>query len=388
MAMQTGKSGLASVLNAESRKVFEASKAKVEVPQDFGDLPAGISGIARLVRCGFKKVDQVKPGDKSGAKVGDYWFNAMGVVVDPVWYTDDKGNRVRIAGKQTRIIEAVFDTPNKEGERARKTQAEHVEWIMRQLKFLLGGTLESFDANDLEAVCEILTKQKPYFAFSTSSGTQPPRPGQKPMIFHNWQGRVDDFVPEQSDKPMVKDNTGSANAQSQSPNGVHQQPAQSQPANRIVDTGSVERRNVAPTPPNQQFDEFGDIDSLVERASSGDEKAGAELTEMAVSAGVPKSDVEDAADWEAVGVLIKDQQSEGAAVEEVDENDDPVDNETGKPVTPKIGTVYKYKGKGMKRAVDVECIKVNTKQSKCTLKDMSSEKEYADVPFADVLPPA
>jgi hypothetical protein len=376
MAMQTAKSGIAGILGDAAKKVFEANKAKVEVPQDYGELPIGVSGIARLVRCGFKKIEEIKPGDKSGAKLGDYWFNAMGVVVEPTWFTDEQGNRHRVAGKQTRIIEAVFDTPKKsDSEYSRSTQAEHVEWIIRQLKFLLGGTLQDFTVNDLDAICEILTKQRPYFAFSITGGKPTPQ-YPKPRGFHNWQGRVDDFNPAQVVQPMVKDNTAQTN-------GTHPPAQSSQPVNRIVDHGNVsDKRTVAPTPPTQEFDEFGDIDSLIERANKGDDDATAELTEMAKSAGVPEEDVENAVDWTAVGVLIKDQQSEGAAEEGSESGDD------DEVFTPKVDRVCKYKDKKKKKVVDVICVKVNQAKGICTLKNMSTEELYPNVLISEVLPPA
>jgi len=390
MPMQSAKSGLASILNDAAKKVFEANKAKVEVPQDFGELPIGVSGIARLVRCGFKRVDQVKPGDKSGAKVGDYWFNAMGVVVEPTWFTDDTGNRHRVAGKQTRIIEAVFDTPKK-SEAGRSTQAEHLDWIMKQLKYLLGGTLESFTVNDLESVCEILTKQKPYFAFSITSGKPSPQ-YPKPRGFHNWQGRVDDFnpnnVPAQSSssgntKPMVNDTT---TAGKPSTNGTHAVNT-SQPANDVV-----RRNTVMPPTPSQEestdhpFDEFGDMDSLATKANKGDEAAMAQLTEFAKNAGVPEEDVENAKNWNEVVMLIKDQQTDGAAVDS-GEGDEGGESQEEVDPTPKLDTVYKYWDKKKKKTVDVLCIKVNVNKSICSLKNQSTNEIYPNVPFEEVLPP-
>jgi hypothetical protein len=403
MVMQTAKSGIAGILGDAAKKVFEQNKAKVEVPQDFGELPIGVSGIARLVRCGFKKIEEIKPGDKSGAKVGDYWFNAMGVVMEPTWFTDEQGNRHRVAGKQTRIIEAVFDTPKKsDSEYARSTQAEHVEWIIRQLKFLLGGTLQDFSVNDLDAICEILTKQRPYFAFSITGGKPTPQ-YPKPRGFHNWQGRVDDFVlSNQPAQPMVKDNTGVSSLNrdntTKPTNGVNTS-AQSSPStvnsDRTVTTTSQERQrnsapnmretNVAPTP-NDEPDEFGDIDSLIARANKGDDDATAELTEMAKNAGVPEKDVENAVDWTAVGVLIKDQKSDGAAAPpDEDEEGDGDDDEV---FTPKADKVCRYKDKKKKKVVDVLCVKVNQVKGICTLKNMATEELYPNVLISEVLPPA
>lgn len=387
MAMQTAKSGLAARLNDKAKQSFEKNKSKVETPMDMGEMPGGVSGIARLVRIGFTPITEVKPTDKHGGKVGDYWFTAMGVVVEPQWCVDGKGNKVRIAGKQTRLIEACFDQPVKPGasERARFSQEDHLEWIQRQIKFLMpGNSLGDYTVNDLEMVCEILTKQKPYFAFSTSEGEPNPQ-YPKPRVFHNWNGRVDDFNPTTADVSagQVKDNSA---AKSQpSTNGSHAsgQPAQntqaSQPVNRVA--------NVAPTP-NEEFDEFGDIDSLVQRAGDGDEDAGAELTQLAIKAGVPEEDVKTAQTWDDVAVLIKDKQSDSNSFTTDDDNGSSGDDEPQKVITPKLGTVYRYKGKGMKNPVDVECVKVNTKSSKCNLKNMATEKVYEDVPFAEVLPPA
>jgi hypothetical protein len=405
MVMQTAKSGLAGILGDAAKKVFEQNKAKVEVPQDFGDLPIGVSGIARLVRCGFKKIEEIKPGDKSGAKVGDYWFNAMGVVVEPTWFTDDAGNRHRVAGKQTRIIEAVFDTPKKsDSEFARNTQAEHVEWIQRQLKYLLGGTLERFSVNDLEAICEILTKQRPYFAFSITGGKPTPQ-YPKPRGFHNWQGRVDDFNPGQPQQPMVKDNTSvsslnrdNTNSHTNPTNGVHATAqSTSQPVNRVASksanpsspTSSQEVAN-APSLNREDttgsgFDEFGDLDSLATKANKGDEDAMAELTEHAKNAGVPEEDVENASDWTQVVVLIKDQQNDGAATPP-DEDDD--DNDDDDVFTPKVDKACRYRDKKMKKVVDVICVKVNQAKGICTLKNMSTEALYPNVLISEVLPPA
>jgi hypothetical protein len=143
--------------------------------------------------------------------------------------------------------------------------------------------------------------------------------------------------------------------------------------------------NVAPTP-NDAPDEFGDIDSLIARANKGDDDATAELTEMAKNAGVPEKDVENAVDWTAVGVLIKDQQSERATFPpsengEHDENDNDV-------FTPKVDKVCKYKDKKKKKVVDVLCVKVNQVKGICTLKNMNTEELYPNVLISEVMPPA
>jgi hypothetical protein len=132
-------------------------------------------------------------------------------------------------------------------------------------------------------------------------------------------------------------------------------------------------------------DEFGDLDSLAEKADAEDKQAQKSLEVMATEAGVPRDAVKKARSWADVAALIAaanqpvdeeeeevEDEDEGTEVTEggsPDESDDGEEDEWDGPV---VGDMYSYRiGK---RLADVEVLEVNAVKQTVTVKNYSEPK--------------
>jgi hypothetical protein len=77
MPGQKGKSGFLAKHGDRMRKAFDAHKGDETEYSSFGDLPAGVEGVAQLVEC---RLTQVKEGKKNA---GEWLFYAAGAVKQP-----------------------------------------------------------------------------------------------------------------------------------------------------------------------------------------------------------------------------------------------------------------------------------------------------------------
>ncbi len=130
------------------------------------------------------------------------------------------------------------------------------------------------------------------------------------------------------------------------------------------------------------------------------------LEAMAHEAGCDKNTVTAADSWEEVADMIraamapKEQASEVEAQEESDPEEAPEESsdeseeeeskEDEEDNTPAVGGVYDYRpisnktGKPGKQ-ITVEVQSVSLKKQTCTVKDLAADKEYKDVPWAQLI---
>lgn len=212
MAAQVTPSKLLARMGAALVTSHQKHKSE-EPPTPNMDLPGGIKG-------GVAQVRKVWFGEfKDGKHKGQPFFMAQASVVSPKIY-----DGVPVAGLFTRIgPEPLCATPEKTGERSRKTFDDHYQWVLGQLKLLagkaaveaIGGTPEQIDAG-LQNLMALIGKQKPFIAFETREGarqTTGPYAGKPPMVFHEWGGVVT-FTQngDATQLPGVNDTTAAAEA--------------------------------------------------------------------------------------------------------------------------------------------------------------------------------
>src|SRR5688500_9963932 len=133
MAKQTAKSGIMQKLGSRFVNAYNEHKDDEVVYSSFGDLPGGVSGVAKLIECKF---DVVKPDEKNPNKekknLGQPYFSAQGVVMEPREFVDEKNNVHRVAGKRTSIFQMMCDTTDGQGNKV--TVEENTKQVVQHLK--------------------------------------------------------------------------------------------------------------------------------------------------------------------------------------------------------------------------------------------------------------
>lgn len=357
--MATG--GLAGKLN---KKAFESHKNDETVYSGGGECPAGIeSGVAQLVECKF---DQYKEGDMKG----QYFFYAAGVVVTPKIH-----DGVPVLGLRTSIREPLCDTPN----RSRKTQDEHIAWVLNELR-KLGVDTSELGVDDLEATAAALKEAGPHFRFRTWKG-EATKEYPNPRTNHQWQGirGLEDFVPE--------DETADAVVEEDAADGDEEE-VEEAPKKTAAKKKAVAKKQPEPEPEEEEEDSE-DLDTLAESADDNDEDAAVRLTELATAAGITEKKIESAKNWKAVVKMIRDA-SPAEEEDTSDEGEEESDSEE-ESADPEVGEIWMYKPHGSKKAVECEILSVNADNETVTLKnldtnktimDTKNPKKKAEVPFS------
>jgi hypothetical protein len=418
-------SGVFSRYGPKAVEAFNKHKGDETEYGNFGELPPGIDGgVAQLVDC---RVLEIKEGKQNA---GELMFFARGVVVEPEEVEDPRtGLVVRIKNRNTTISEPLFHTPG----RARETFEDHMAHVLNQLR-KLGLSTEDIAATDEEFNAQLATLKEsaPFFRFGTWMG---PKNDQypNPRVNHRWEGTqgLEDYTPPDEGSP-VEDETepaassersvgnGSATRPPVSPSSPPARPPLSRPSGRPAvappaptrptsqaeipkaSTDHLDGKPVAPysrsparpsgkpvaqpvAPPAEVVDEFGDLDSLAEKADAEDKESQKSLEAMATQAGIPKEAVKKARSWADVAALIAaanqpgdEEEEEGGDEDEgtevteggsPDESDDGEEDEWEGPV---VGDMYSYRiGK---RLADVEVLEVNAVKQTVTVKNYSEPK--------------
>lgn len=364
MPMEVKKSGLMAKYGS---KLQQAAVAHADDPVDYGfqPVPAGITrGIAQLVECKFDVY-------KTGKTAGEYYFRAAGVVIEPK--TVMKGaNEITVEGMQTSIMEPVCDTTTADGKKT-TTIEEHVSKIQNEMK-KLGGP--GFDVTDLESAAAMLKEAAPYFYFSTTvkAGTNNPDGTVKypEGVWENWHGSkgLEDYVPE--DAGGTVDNSAT-------PPPI--QPKAAPPTVKPTSQKSPTKPSTAKAPPppapepDQSFNEFEDMDSLVAAANEDVQEAKDKLTELAMEAGHIEEVVAAADSWDAVVEMINNPVSKGEG-----------EATTEEPWVPAVGEVYYWQPpkdpknpKKVVKKVEATILTVNPKTSTVTIKRLDTGKAVMDV---------
>lgn len=405
MAANVTQSALLKRLGPKFEQAFQSAKGEVlEVRRD---LPGGIkNGIARLVDCKFDE-------HKDGANKGKVFFYAAASVLEPAFFND--GHRsFKIEGLRTSITEPIYDTPN----RSRKTLEEHAQWVTKMLGLLYGRPLTDFnEGTDMADVVALLLEEQPFISFETSTLPQAkavqkgkswfvvqngradvgpfatqealkekfPNIGGDPMIYHSWGGRVDytSVVTE-----AVQDNSTLPT------NGSPPETEAARVTNRLLPRGVQRSTTQVPEPSPaeepeivgdidpSQFDEFGDLDSLAERADAQDAKAQDQLKAIALKAGISEEDFDASKTFQDAKEMILNVGKTDGGEERIEEGSE--GEPEPEPRTIKKEDIWMYQvptfdGKTKrwlpaKKAVECEVMSVNVKERTCTLKVLDTGK--------------
>lgn len=155
-------------LRARLERALREYRGKPLVVQNFGELPAGVSGIARVVECRIGKYAR-------GEYAGEHFWVAAAIVVEPKFFN---GNL--IAGMRTTIIEPLCDTPN----RSRQSLEEHVAFVLNELKKMGVDVTHVDTLEDLQAICDAVNNMPSlYIRFMT-------RAVGDGYVHHIWCGLV------------------------------------------------------------------------------------------------------------------------------------------------------------------------------------------------------
>lgn len=395
-----------------------------------GDLPAGIEGVAELIKV---EIGVVKEGKQTS---GQHYFRAEGIVVLPIKTKEG----LPIAGRRTTIMETLADTPQAQGKR--KTFQDHWHWVINELA-KLGVDTREMDTSSDEALNELfqaLAGSQTYFGFRTWQGAATPE-YPNPRVNQTWTGKIYDFVPPASGGGVV-DSSPQAPANGQGtqrpttqaattvqrpstparPTVAPPRPATANPAQRPTQppkppqrptTGqqtatqrpgpapktpvgpaqratSVQKPPVAPAQSPDEIDSFDDptqgespdytattLVELVSLANGMDGDAQEELGRRAMFQGWTKDQVDDAENWESIAEFIQ-QAEEGGGEEAPEENPEELEPE---PLA--VGSVVFYRPLDKKKQpakVAVECeIMAIDKRGNFTLKNLENNAEYKGV---------
>jgi hypothetical protein len=371
MPPTVGKSGLFAKLGDRLKQAHEQHKNDETTFSNFSDLPAGIEGgIAKLSDCRFS---QYKEGDNKG----QYFFMARAIVVHPKRFVDKDGIEHDVQGKATQIgPEPLCDTPT----RTRKTVADHVAWVLNELR-KLGVDTRQLTSDQYEAAAAAIKAQGPGVKFRTWKGqaqTSGPYAGQEPRTQHQWDGTCE--LPVDSGEVVGVDDETETQTADPSTNGTYEDPSNAD--------GAYDE-------PATTTDEGPDLDAIAAKATANDKAACQELIDIAVAAGIPKKTAEDADTWPELVAMIREAQGGGEAADEVVEETEEVveEVEEPKPFVPAVGLTCKYHPvdketkKPQKKAVPVEIVEVDKRAKKVTIKDSDNpRRQWKGVRFDALVP--
>lgn len=355
-----------------------------------GSLPPGIeNGVARLVDI---KIGEYATGDNKG----EPYFYARAVVVSP-----DEFRGAYVKGASTSIgPEPLCDTPNRRGDKARKTFDDHYAWMLNELR-KLGVDTSEIDYSDLDGVFASLIEEGPHIRFSTFSGTQPviqkagnkfkvvdasrknrelgvyptekaalaahPYAGQEPMVFEQWSGLIENYIPDDED-------------------GVVEEEEEAEEADGEEVAEAEEEGG------DWEEDNLEHLKELIGACEEGDEEAQAEMTVAGEALGLDGDEYET---WEGFYDAIveatqqsgEEEEEEEEVAESADEDeeseeevvDEEAEEEEGdwEPVTEEV---YRFRPtdpktkKPSRKTVEVEVIAVDTKKQTVDLKNLDDGK--------------
>lgn len=372
MPAQTGKSKFFDIVGPRGRAIFNELRGKeVEVPSAMR-LPPGIdNGIAKLSRIEYGTVE------KEGPHKGKTYWRAVGIVVEPKVTVDPRnGQQVQIFGAQTSVMGPLYATPERTGEKSRKTEKDHIDFFLNQLK-LLGIDMTQVDPDDAVA---ILNKQQPHFRFRT--WYQPKRKKGDPRYNPTYDS------PEAPEPRVNEEWSKSCEYSDHATNG--------EDLGGFIDGGAAASSVPA-------------VDAAMAEPDAGYEEANAEAS---AEAGVDGGET----DWDALAAVADDAEAEGMqdavnqinqamldagftakqvekydswtdAVEALKEKMGADEPEPAASESVEVGQVYKYqpldpKTKKLGKAIDVEVSKVNVKARTADVFSLDDKKrKWAGVSF-------
>ncbi len=378
---QTVQTGL---LKQFQSRLGQIAKKVTESPIEWGreqDPPPGVrNGVAQLVECGFGEF-------KTGNNKGQPFWRGAGVIQEPHTVIVD-GQEVACAGKQTSITIALVDRKGKDDKIIPATVA--LEDAVNEMRKLLYPY--EIDPKMLETekgyydLAAALSRQKPYFGFSTSKRDSreyiDPKTKEKKMsqpgVWQNWHGTKDvlEWTPSANGQAMDASALGEPLKDPGNVDGaVDEQPA-------VEDQAAVPQEDI-------------DVSALVIASKRKDGDAQLKLKELADQCGMTTYQF-DAADWDDIGAFIMVKMEEAAGGETAL----PTEEVVAEPVIPLKGEVWvatlskpgTKKGTVIRRSVKVEVLTVNVKNETVTLQDTETKKPIMDdgkpvaFKFADLTP--
>jgi hypothetical protein len=438
-------SGIFSRYGSKAVEAFNKHKGDETEYGNFGDLPPGIDGgIAQLVDC---RVLEIKEGKQNA---GELMFFARGIVVEPEEVEDPRtGLVVRIKNRNTTLSEPLFHTAGRARETFEDHMAyvlnhlrklglstediaatdeefnSQLATLKESAPFFRFGTwlgpkseqypnprvnhrwegtlgLEDYTPPDEGSPVEDETGSgspsgkgngsviRPYPAGPTSTPSNPPgrpaapsptktRPTVRGESQNSPAGQPGGKPVSPSARPAARPATPPAGRPSGKPVAQPVVPPSAEP--------TLEPSSLRSSGHEAYADEFGDLDSLAEKADAEDKESQKTLEAMATEAGVPKDAVKKARSWADVAALIAAAGQPGDEDEEEeesgDENESTEDTEEASPDDsddeeedgwdgPVVGDMYSYRiGK---RLADVEVLEVNAVKQTVTVKNYSELK--------------
>lgn len=356
---------------------------------DYGDarLPGGIrNGIAQLKMC---KLGILENGDHKGMP----YFMAYGTVKSP-----KEVEGVNVEGLLTRIgPEPICNTPEKTGERSRKTALDHYDWVLNQLR-ILGVDTSKTTLEQIPAICAKLEQMAPHFRFSTREGTKTtleekggkivlmrrgkvvrsystmqqakadnPYIDGPPMVFEEWNGAC----PWEGDDP----DAGVDEAAPPEEGGASPVEADEPTAEPEASGEGSDESPPAGATTDAEFRDDDDLNSLVERANGGEPDAQQKLVDFGIASGLSEDQC-NALSWEE----IRDRIMAGDQTPEEEPAAPPA------PPEPELQQVVKFTppSKNGKVAKPVDCTIVHVDKTKrlVNLKNLDDGKTiYRQVSF-------
>lgn len=371
MATQSGGGGLFKKYGARIDGAVKKALGK-EVSYGFQAIPGGIkNGVAQLTSMAFeqyKEGSNMKKTDGTSA-VGEYYFRASGVVVEPEFITDKDGRKLIVRGLQTSIMIPVIDTKNAKGEIT--SMESNIERIENEMK-KFGVPKEEFDSvQALEGIASMLQESAPHFKFETSQG-EPTAQYPNSRVWENWYGTkgLENYVPpSEGPTPGAVDNTASKPSATKPPSKPPAKPA------------AAPEPEPEPEPTSELPD---DIRELAAMCESGDDAAVQKLQDIALGIGISEEEWGATANFgEAADLIESRRESAGNEPSSEPEEFLPAKGEVYEwfPVDPKTK-------KPMKKAVEVEVVTVDKKTSTVTIKRMDTKALVKDIKFDALSTPA
>ena len=350
--------------SAFAKHVGDAAKKEIQYGPE--QLPAGIRAICQIHDIGLKTYDsdtKMKTAEGKSA-AGEYYFYAVGVIVEPEMHVYPDGVERKIAGRQVRINVPCIATKTAGGKVT--SQEDQCDKIMQEIgKLTSQDYIADASFEQIPDLIEGVKQSKPYFNFATSvkaASTEKGPDGKTPKypegVWENWNGNrgLESYQGPDAQATTTVDNTGGDGGS----NNATSAPAGDEP----------------------------DLDALVEAATNQDQDAIDKLTELATACGVelgpdtdaPANTVNGADSWQTVREWI----DAGGAP------DLPAEDQAFEPT---VKAVVKYKAPvdpkkptGAKKTFDCEVKSVNKGKRLVTIRNLTNKVEYKDVSWDDVEP--
>jgi hypothetical protein len=299
----------------------------------------------------------------------------------------------------TRITEPICSTPGSK----RKTPTEHMIFVADQLRGLgvQDKDLVGKDGNETHQKIlrsmQALVKAQPYLHFRTWKGTK------EELVQRNGQwvvtgGKVERFYPTEEaakagnpyvgrEPRVVEEWLGATEYTPGEEQMAHTQD-HSAPASDNGDPGATYEESAPDTDTSgDSFSEFGDLDSLVERAGADDDEAIETLNKMALSAGKTQQEVNDASSWDVVVGWIKEASPGGGQASEEAPSEEPEPDK----FVPTLRHTYGFHPidpktkKPVKKAIEVQVTSLDKAKETCAFKSLDDPKRtWKDIAWSDL----